>query len=1107
MNKKIIARFSLKIAVLLTAVALIGTPFILARRVTATTQNTVSFNRDIRPILADTCFLCHGPDKNSRKAGLRLDLREEALKKTKSGILPIVPGKPEESEIIRRVFSTEKYEVMPPPDAHKDLTAQQKELLKRWIAEGAVYEGHWAYQPIKRPLVPNVENKALVRNPIDAFVQARLAKEGLQPSPEADRRTLIRRVTLDLTGLPPTPQEIADFVNDKSSGAYERLVDRLLASPRYAEKQTMHWLDAVRYADTAGFHGDNPYPTWPYRDYVLRAFRNNKPFDEFTREQIAGDLLPKATQEQRIASTYNRLNRVSAEGGVQPKEYLAKYGADRVRTTSNVWLGSTMGCSECHDHKFDPFLTKDFYAMKAFFADIKETGLVPDRGRSAWGSKLLLATPEQQQRLQELNEQIARAELELNEKANSAVAQRRAWEKQWLELYTAGKLAWKFQRPLSAKTTNGATLTIYNEEQTEYNYGDDGLYLGVVKMPGNGLIVAGGANPDNETYTVTFKPGAGEWTALGVQLVRDVDLPGNHVARGADRFVLTEVEAEISSGPQVPAKLAFTLVTPDATAQDPEHPAMSVIDGNPKTGWSTTYGMGRTPFISLRLAEKLKTDAHSVITVRLRHDSDFRHATIGRFRLALSSAEYSWPESDNPGLRALKPTTPYRATGHNGLTDNVWAALIVAESERTDEQQTIIEDYFKWVAPEFHSLNVKIAKLKLEYDLLDSSIPRVLATEVTMPVETRVLPRGNWMDESGEIVQPSIPAFLGKLETGGRRATRLDLANWLVSTDNPLTARVFANRMWRQFFGTGLSKVLDDLGSQGEWPTHPELLDWLAAEFMNAERGTMNEWKREDFSVHRTSPIAHRWDVKHLIRTIVTSHTYRQSSILRSLLSAPTSEDPDNRLLAHQNRFRVDAEVVRDTALAASGLLVEKFGGPSVRPQQPENYLAALNFPKRDYAASHGEDQYRRGLYTHWQRTFLHPSLLTFDAPSREECTVNRVNSNTPLQALVLLNDPIYVEAARAFAQQTLRQAGLKAQINSAFERTLGRQPTASEFRILADLYRKSLAEFQRDPKAAQALINVGESPLPKDLKLVNVAAMTTVTRAILNLHETITRN
>ncbi len=1095
----------IQLLVLLGAVVFTTFFFPATNNVSAVTQATVSFNRDIRPILSNTCFLCHGPDKSSRKAGLRLDLREEALKKTKSGITPIVPGKPDESEIIRRIFATDQYEVMPPRDAHKDLTAQQKELIKRWVAEGAVYEGHWAYQAIQRPAVPAIPNaQSLVRNPIDAFIQARLAQAGLQPAPEADRRTLLRRVTLDLTGLPPTPQEIAAFVQDKTPDAYEKVVDRLLASPRYAEKQTMHWLDAVRYADTAGFHGDNPYPTWPYRDYVLRAFRNNKPFDQFTREQLAGDLLPNATSEQRIASAYNRLNRVSAEGGVQPKEYLAKYGADRVRTTSNVWLGATMGCAECHDHKFDPILTKDFYAMKAFFADIQETGLVPDRGREAWGSKLRLATPEQERRLRELTTQITAQTAALDAQAKQATEARTAWEARVLAAYKAGQLAWKFQRPIAVKATHGATLTTYNEELVEYNYGDDRLYLGVVKMPGNGIVIASGANPDNETYTITIKPGAGQWTALGLQLMRDLDLPGNHVARGAEKFVLTEIEATLTTNTSS-QPLKFVLVTPDAAAQAPQHPAMSVIDGNSQTGWSTSYGMGRTPFIALRLAQKLQTDAQSVLTIRLRHDSDVRRATIGRFRLALSDAEFSWPESDNPGLKSLQPTPPLRPIGHNGLPDDVGAALQIKPAGRSAAQQKLVLEHFKWSVLEFQEQIVRLAQLQAEHDLLDAAIPRVLVTETTTPDETRILPRGNWMDESGQIVAPAVPVFLGKLNTGARRGTRLDLANWLVAKDNPLTARVFVNRQWRQFFGVGLSKVLDDFGSQGEWPVHAELLDWLAAEFrdgsvetMRSERGMMNPKAEANRAVQP-------WNIKALHRLIVTSATYRQSSIHPSALSVhPAEIDPENRLLAHQNRFRVEAEVVRDIALSVSGLLVEKFGGPSVKPPQPENYLAALNFPRRDYAESHGADLYRRGVYTHWQRTFLHPSLLTFDAPTREECTVNRVNSNTPLQALVLLNDPIYVEAARVFAQHALQQTG---QIAWAFAQAIGRQPSAQELRVLTNLHRKSLTQFQRDAAAAQDLVQAGENVLPRNVKLAQLAAMMTVTRAILNLHETITRN
>jgi len=1094
-----------KVFFCLVAGWLIVTAITLDERVGAEGQDAVSFNRDIRPIFSDTCYRCHGPDKNARQAGLRLDIREESTKKTKSGVIPIVPGKPEESEIVRRIFASEEYEMMPPKWAHKELTAKQKELIKRWVAEGAKYEGHWAYQPIGRSPVPEVSEfaSAPIRNPIDAFIQGRLAREGLSPSPEADRHTLIRRVSLDLTGIPPTPQEVAAFISDRSPEAYEKLVDRLLASPRYAEKQTMYWLDAVRYADTSGFHGDNAFPAWPYRDYILRAFRDNKPFDEFTREQIAGDLLPSATTEQRVASAYNRLNRVSAEGGLQPKEYLAKYASDRVRTTSAVWLGLTMGCAECHDHKFDPILTRDFYSMKAFFANIKETGLVPDRGINAWGSKLILPSAEQQRRSDELNRQIAWLNAELENRAGQLLARDTEWEERLRQLHEAGLLSWRFQRPITAKAAHGAKLTVFNDETltvTVYRGGN----LITEQIKGDGMVIASGANPENETYTVSFKPGEGEWSALGIEVVQDASLPANRLSRGADRFVLTEVEAEMSArangrangtngtnganGANGTRKLEFILSTTDGVGEWPENRAMNAIDGDTRTGWGVSFADNRGSFLALRLAQKLRTGRDSIITVRLRQDSELRRATIGRFRLALSSAQYSWPD------HTAKTPAPM-----NGLPEAVAKALREPAGKRTSPQQKALLDFFKWSSPELQPLIVRRARLEAELDMLTSQIPRVVTTETTMPTVSRVLARGNFLDESGEVVEPAIPAVFGRLEAANRQATRLDLANWIASKENPLTARVFVNRLWRQFFGAGLSKVLDDLGSQGEWPTHPELLDWLASEFMHPtiDCGLRNA----DCGINRQR---HDWDVKHIVRLIVTSHTYRQSSNLRA-----EERDPDNRLLARQSRFRVDAETVRDIALAVSGLLVEKFGGPSVRPYQPERYLAMLNFPMRDYSADQGESLYRRGLYTHWQRTFLHPSLLVFDAPPREECTVNRVSSNTPLQALVLLNDPIYVEAARVFAQNILQRGGgtVGARIDWAFLRALGRKPVPPERRVLADLHRQSLAGFQRDPGSAKDLISIGDAPLPKNLSYPALAAMTTVARAILNLHETITRN
>lgn len=1044
---------------------------------------SVSFNRDIRPIMSDTCFRCHGPDKSSRMANMRLDIREEALKPLKDGAIPIVPGDPDKSEIVKRVLAPTAARRMPPQFAHKDLTEKQKQTIRQWVAEGAVYEKHWAYQPITRPLIPPV---AGVTNPIDAFIQARLAKEGLTPSPEADRRTLIRRVTLDLTGLPPTPEEVRAFENDHSANAYETVVDRLLASPRYAEQQTMHWLDAVRYADSCGYHGDNIFPAWPYRDYVLKAFRDDMPFDRFTREQLAGDLLPNATPDQKIASAYNRLDRTSAEGGLQPKEYLAKYGADRVRNVSVVWLGSTMGCSECHDHKFDPFKSKDFYAMKAFFADVDETGLVPDRGDKAWGDKLSLPTPQQTQELEKLDTQIAALKQKLAATPDPTPDQEKALVARW----NAGDLAWHYQRPTEAHSLHGAVLTVYNDQPI-----DSRIYVGGVlqheHQPGDGLIVASGPNPDNETYVVTLKPGAGSWTELGVDVMDDEGLPGNRISRGADRFLLTGVEAVLEEPGHAARRLTFSTALGDKTTNN-GMPATAAIDNDPETGWGVALGESSDPFLALRFAEKLATTPESRLIVTLRHDSTaYRRAVMGRFRLALSSGD-SWA-ADGTGAKYFKTKKDKEEPGAalSGLSPEMRAGLVETPDKRKPNQKTAIRDYFEWTTPATAPLRAELNRLEGERSIIDSQVVRVVTTVSVTPGETRILPRGNWMDDSGAVVEPAIPEFLGKLETGGLRATRLDLANWIVSEKNPLTARVMVDRFWREFFGTGISKSVDDLGSQGEWPTHPELIEWLASEFQHPE------WQAQG---------AHDWDVKHMIRTIVMSHTYRQSSLPTPAID---SKDPENRLYARQSRFRVDAENVRDIALEVSGLLQNRFGGPSVKPYQPDGYMATLNFPKREYSASRDADLYRRGVYTLWQRTFLHPSLLNFDAPTREECTVNRVNSNTPLQALDLLNDPIYVEASRVFAENALAKGGgsFDRQLSWIFSQALDRAPTPQERAILAGLYRDNLKRFSATPADAKKLVTVGDSPVPEREKLPQLAAVTTVTRAVLNLHETITRN
>ena len=1054
--------------------------------------------------MSDTCFRCHGPDKNARMMNLRLDVREQAIAKTATGATPIVPGKPEESAIIARIFSKDPARLMPPSHSHKKLNEDQKQLIRRWVAEGARYEGHWAFQQLVRSAVPeSTGGLAPVRNPIDSFVQHRLIKEGLTPAEEADRRTLIRRLSLDLTGLPPAPKEVKAFLSDSDPHAYEKVVDRLLASPSYAEKQAMYWLDAVRYADTNGFHGDNPALNWPYRDYVLRSFRDNKPFDQFTIEQLAGDLIPNASTEQKVASAFNRIHRTSGEGGIQDKEYLAKYGADRVRTTSTVFLGITTGCAECHDHKFDPILTQDFYSMKAVFADLKETGIVASSGPRAYGTKLELPSDDQRRSFDKLSAELAAVSDEVDARLKTLGDHRLAWEKEILQAHQAGSLEWHYQKPLSAAALNGSHLTIYDDELIESNlydfdfFGTFSASLVTEKRRGDGLVVASGPNPDNETYTITLRPGAGHWTALGIDVMHDESHRGARVARGANRFVLTEVEAELSSdGKQKSDGLAFVLATASSLfAEEPEHQAIGAIDGRPETGWGVSRGEGVNPFLAVRFAKKIETQSDSVLTIRLKHDSSYRGANIGRFRIALSAGEHSWPEIglafDKIRLRpADSDEGSMIRSVEKGLPSKVLKALLLPESERNEEQREAVVNHFIWEPSELEELTVRRAKLRAKLGSLGKSIPRVVVSQSTHPRVTRILARGNWMDDSGPIVAPAVPVFLGEASTTNGRTTRLDFANWIVSDENPLTARVYVNRLWSRFFGVGLSKVLDDLGSQGEWPIHLELLDWLATEFREPT------WKANG---------THAWDVKHIVRTIVTSHTYRQSSLTTPELNR---RDGENRLLARQSRYRVEGENVRDVALRISGLLVEKFGGPSVRPIQPERYLAAMNFPKRAYSASHGDDLYRRGLYTHWQRTFLHPSLMIFDAPSREECTVSRTRSNTPLQALVLLNDPMFVEASRAFAQKMLLISDdFEDRLENAFWYAVNRSPSDEEREMLQSLHQKSLTHFTEDPTRAQKFLNVGGIPFHDHGGIPQLAAMTTVTRVILNLHETMTRN
>jgi hypothetical protein len=1004
----------------------------------------VDFNRDVRPLLSENCFTCHGRDASRRQAGLRLDLPEEAAKKLASGRSAVVPGNVAASELIDRI-TTKTPRIMPPASTGKKLTPRQIAVLRAWVAQGAPYAPHWAYIALKRPTPPTppadrAEAKvwAWARTPIDRFLLARLTQEGLRPSPAADRPALIRRVNLDLTGLPPTPQEVDAFVQDRSPNAYEKVVDRLLASPHYGERMAVSWLDLVRYADTVGYHGDQDLSIWPYRDYVINAFNSNKRFDVFTREQLAGDLLPHPTQEQRVASGYNRLGMMSTEGGIQDKEYRAKYAADRVRNASTVWLGATLGCAECHDHKYDPYAQKDFYRFAAFFADLKEKGFY-DGGfpRGDWGPSLRLPTDAQKAELEKLDAGIATAKKALAAVSNDTLTAGWAkWEADVRALDANKALGWTVAKPTQAASSGGSTLTI----------GADGV------------ILVSGALPAFDTYTVTVPATPGRIAALRLEALGDESLPGNGIARAGIYFVLSEFEVAVQRGSGVAQPVP--LVSVAVNADDEGYPGLAAIDGRPDTGWGQRSGAANTAVF--RLAEPLVGSADTRLIIRLRHETKPRLA-IGKFRLSLTGVA----QAD------LSP---------QGLPDPVLAALRKAPDQRTRAETDALTAAYRNVAPELEAARQRVAHLEADRLLLLGQIPQTQVSEAGEPRVIHVLPRGNWMDDSGEIVLPGAPHFLKQIARDGR-ATRLDLADWIVSPDNPLTARVFVNRLWKLLFGVGLAKNLDDFGAQSELPMHPDLLDWLASEFVDSG-----------------------WDIKHMVRLMVTCSAYKQTATTTPALLA---QDPYNRLYARQSAVRLDAEFVRDMALRVSGLLADRIGGPSVRPYQPRGYLAPLNFPRREWASDVGEDQYRRGLYTHWQRTFLHPSMVAFDAPSREEGTCTRAVSNTPMQALVLLNDPTFVEAARVFAERIARQGGrtFEQRVAFAYRTALSRAPRPEEVALLRRLYRSQYARYSADRTAAEKVIAAGEQPVAKGLDAVELAAWTSVARVLLNLHETITRS
>ncbi len=1030
---------------------------------------SVDFNREIRPIISDNCFTCHGPDENQRMAKLRFDTKEGAF--AKQGV--IVPGDSAKSKLIKRITSKDPNVVMPPPDSGHKLTDKQIELLKRWIDEGAQWNEHWAYIAPERPAAPKVNNQSWARNPIDNFILARLEKEGLKPSPEADKGTLLRRAFLDLTGLPPTPADTDAFLADKSTDAYEKVVDKLLASPRYGERMAMQWLDLARYADTHGYHIDSHRDMWPWRDWLIKAFNRNKAYDQFTIDQLAGDLSPNATTDQKIASGFNRNHMINFEGGAIPEEYLNEYIVDRVETTANTWLGMTMGCARCHTHKYDPISHKEFYQFYAFFNNVPEIGLDGRVGNAK--PFLSLPTDEQKAKQEELKKAIKGRENALDEK-NVAPLQEE-WEKKYL-----GKIALARSDNLVAFYELDGGLT---DASGRYQHGrtlkgdptfGGGQVSRAVFLEGQTQLSFGnvGAFESNEPYTfaIWMRPGFGKVGNFAFRKIAD-----EQARRG---YELIFEQTQLFDIQRWAAPLTVRLIArwPESAIQirtkdlfyNGEWKHLTIVyDGSGKASGLKIYLNGKLAEVET-LQDALNGSIRNESELQIGNKSTGRAYSGGLDDLRFYNC-------------ALKP----EEIGHLAIDYPVQTILSGVSGKRTKEESERLRDYFlTYIATDaMKQQYVELKKLRKEKGKFDKTILNVMVmSELEKPRETFILARGDYRNKT-EKVSPGTLTVLPPLPKDAA-PNRLTLAKWLVDPNHPLTARVAVNRYWQMYFGYGIVKTSEDFGSQGEPPVHPELLDWLATEFI------------------RTG-----WDVKAMQRLIVTSATYRQSSKVTPGLS---EKDPENRLLARGARFRLPAETVRDYALAVSGLLNSEIGGPSVYPYQPAGIWEELafgdGFSSQEYVQSHGKDLYRRSMYTFWKRTAPPATLTTFDAPDREKCVVRRALTNTPLQALVLMNDPTYIEASRALAQRALREVSkdVNGRIAFAFRLATSRKPTAQELGVLRDLLNKQLVNYRNDKKAAEELLRVGESAADAKIDQTELAAWTVVASAMLNLDETITK-
>lgn len=1015
-------------------------------------EEKVDFQRDIRPILSNTCFHCHGPDENHQEAGLRLDTKEGAFG-DHHGDPAIVPGDPKRSVAIARIFAEEEAELMPPIDSQKTLKPEEKELLRKWVEQGAEWEEHWSFVAPQKT-TPPVTKENWGHNEIDHFVLARLEQKGLKPSPAADRRTLIRRLSLDLTGLPPTSDEVEAFVNDESPNAYEKLVDRLLASPRYAERMTLQWLDLARYADTNGYSIDGGRHMWLWRDWVIDAFHQNKPYNEFIIEQLAGDLLPEATSWQKIATGFNRNHMITHEGGTIPAENLTNYTVDRVKTTGEVFLGLTMGCGQCHNHKYDPISQKDFYRFFAYFNTLEDRGLDGNSGINAGPklkhrTELKLATSE----LEQIDQQLSELQQQL---AQPDPRQFADWEK-------------KAREHLQIR---GENFQLHELEVLKASDPNRGSNFEVLE---NGRVFVPGPSGRSPSISMKVKGEVKQLSGLRIEFYPNEKFPEKRTGHGKEgsfpgSFILTSLSASATALPSAQVDLYKRLKIKEVTASasHEEYPPEDCLDPRDHNGWSPYPHDTQQQHLTVSFDQPLDVTGSPFITTML----------------VWGDGKFGY------GQRLI--AGEYKIFGISGVdTDSYIPAEIqpileLTAEQRTDEQKSHLLKFYSHIAPEFKNTHYQIANLQERKEFLTSEFETMVMNTSAKPRETHILNRGQY-DQPLEKVEPGTPGCLPPLpENAGQN--RLALANWLVAAEHPLTSRVTVNRLWEVLFGLGIVSTSADFGSQGEPPTHPELLDWLAVDFQE-----------------------HGWNVKRLLKQIAMSATYQQSSAGTPQL---WKEDPQNRLLARGPRFRLQAEMIRDAALKVSGLMNEQIGGPSVNPYQPEglwrevSHYGSSPATAQVFVQDHADKLYRRSMYTYWKRTVPPPNMQTFDAPNREVCTINRARTNTPLQSLVLLNDVQFVEASRNFAQRIMTEppADLTQRLQFAFEEALSREPSEKELGMLKAAFEQELKKYQADPQSANRLIEVGESERDQSLAPSELAAWTSIASMIFNTYEFITR-